>query len=283
MPEQVPEPTEPTQPTEPTAPTEPAAPDFVIAFARGVVPTKWFRVWEERYPEVRLGSFRTDSADQLRALRADLADMSIVRNPADTTGLRLIPLYREIAVVVAPKDHEIGMLEEVTLDDLRGIPLLENPDALPDWPAATVPTYQPEPGTAESGTTETYQTIEDTIELVAAGIGLVVVPQSIARLHARKDLIYRPLVGVSDTEVGLAWLQDNEVPEVEDFIGVVRGRTARSSRGSAAEEAPAPKPQKKKTPPPVKKKTPPPVKKKPGPRPFGTSRRPGGAKGRKKR
>lgn len=240
-------------------------PVLTVAFARGVVPTKWFRLWQQRFPESRLGSFRADSHDQIAALKDDRAGMSIIRFPAETTGLNVIPLYTEIPVVVAPKDHEISALDAVELADLDGLPLLPNADALASWPAATVTLTDGDYGP---------RTIEDVIELVAAGIGLVIVPQSIARLHARKDLIYRPLTAGEETRVGLAWREDDESPEIEDFIGIVRGRTAQSSRGARAPE--------EKQPTAPKKRTPPPAKKKPGPRPFGTSRRPGGKKGRRR-
>nr|WP_243848827.1 LysR family substrate-binding domain-containing protein [Lysinibacter cavernae] len=240
-------------------------PVLIVAFARGVVPTKWFRLWQQRFPESRLGSFRTDSTDQVAALADGRAGMSIIRFPVDTAGLNVIPLYTEIPVVVAPKDHEISALDSVDVADLDGLPLLPNADALPSWPEASVTLANGEYGP---------RTIEDVIELVAAGLGLVIVPQSIARLHARKDLIYRPLTAGEETRVGLAWREDDESPEIEDFIGIVRGRTAKSSRGTRAPE--------EKQPTAPKKRTPPPAKKKPGPRPFGTSRRPGGKKGRRR-
>jgi hypothetical protein len=39
------------------------------------------------------------------------------------------------------------------------------------------------------------------------------------------------VTGVPTTKVGLTWRQDAEDDRVEAFIGVVRGRSARSTRG----------------------------------------------------
>jgi hypothetical protein len=72
------------------------------------------------------------------------------------------------------------------------------------------------------------------VELVAAGIGVVVVPQSLARLHHRKDLTYRPVTGVPESRIALSWPEDATTDMVEDFIGIVRGRTVNSSRGRTA-------------------------------------------------
>jgi hypothetical protein len=74
-------------------------------------------------------------------------------------------------------------------------------------------------------------TTGDAIELVAAGIGLLVVPQSLARLHHRRDLTYRPVADAPASEVALSWPEDRHTDLVEEFIGIVRGRTVNSTRG----------------------------------------------------
>jgi DNA-binding transcriptional LysR family regulator len=74
-------------------------------------------------------------------------------------------------------------------------------------------------------------TVADAVEVVASGTGVAVVPMSIARLHHRRDATYRVVTDLPPTQVGLAWLVDNEDPWVQRFIGIVRGRSERSSRG----------------------------------------------------
>src|SRR5690625_4474267 len=68
------------------------------------------------------------------------------------------------------------------------------------------------------------------IEVAGSGAGIVVVPMSLARLHQRKDVRYVPVTGVAPSSVGLAWRTDNDDTRVETFVGIVRGRTERSSR-----------------------------------------------------
>ena len=87
-------------------------------------------------------------------------------------------------------------------------------------------------------------TTADTIELVAAGVGLLVVPQSLARLHHRRDLTYRPVSDAPESPVALSWLEDETTDLMEQFIGIVRGRTVNSTRG----RPPAPAPAKRKRP-----------------------------------
>jgi DNA-binding transcriptional LysR family regulator len=73
--------------------------------------------------------------------------------------------------------------------------------------------------------------VKDAVEVVASGTGVAVVPMSIARLHHRRDVTYRVVTDLPPTTVGLAWLVENDDPWVQRFIGIVRGRTERSSRG----------------------------------------------------
>ena len=74
-------------------------------------------------------------------------------------------------------------------------------------------------------------TVKQAIETVAAGVGIVIVPMSVARLHHRKDVVHRPVTDVAESRIGLAWRRDLDDDRVETFIGIVRGRSANSSRG----------------------------------------------------
>ncbi|MET0976203.1 MAG: LysR family transcriptional regulator substrate-binding protein [Leifsonia sp.] len=181
-----------------------------LAFAAGVTPTKWLRTWNDRRRD-RLEAFRIDEADQVAVLRDGRADLAIVRLPIpDDSGLSVIRLYNEVAVAVAPKDHTIAAADELTIADIAD-----------------------EPRVADAETMDG----DVVMELVAAGVGIVVVPHSIARLYARKDLISRTVTDAPETVIALAWPTAATTPDVEEFIGIVRGRTANSSRGSAADDA----------------------------------------------
>src|SRR5690606_40692285 len=56
-------------------------------------------------------------------------------------------------------------------------------------------------------------TTADAVVLVAAGVGVAVVPQSLARLHHRKDVTYRRLEGAPSCPVALAWVAERRSEE----------------------------------------------------------------------
>jgi DNA-binding transcriptional LysR family regulator len=210
--------------TEPDAPTP-----FRLAYVPGVTPSKWVRIWGERHPDVRLELVVTTAADAPTLLRDGLADAGLVRLPIDSGGLSVIALYEEAPVVVVPKDHVVTAADEVSTADLEGEIVLHPLDDALDWESL--------PGTPAA---QRPATTADAIELVAAGIGVLVLPQSLARLHHRKDLTYRTVTDAPESPVALAWPQGATTDRVEEFVGIVRGRSVNSSRGRDAQE-PAPK------------------------------------------
>ncbi|AJT42317.1 LysR substrate-binding domain-containing protein [Psychromicrobium lacuslunae] len=175
-----------------------------IGFVPGVSPDKWFHRWAERHPENPLEYQLLAVQEQRSALLENRFELCFVRLPIDRDQLHVIPLYREIGVVLAPKDHEITAFDELELKDLVDENLLP--------------------------TAEGAEAIEAALDLVQAGAGLLLLPQSLARHHHRQQLRYRPVLDAPESEIGLAWLADREEPEIEEFIGVVRGRTVNSSR-----------------------------------------------------
>ncbi|WP_209513914.1 LysR family substrate-binding domain-containing protein [Streptomyces syringium] len=210
------------------------SPSFRLAYVPGVTPTKWVRIWNERLPDVPLTLVAVSPAEAFDVLRGGGADAGFVRLPVDRTDLSAIPLYTETTVVVIPKDHVVAAVEEVSAEDLADEIVLHPLDDTLGWER---PPGQP--------AFERPATTADAIELVAAGVGLLVVPQSLARLHHRKDLTYRPLSDAPESRVALSWPEDRTTDLVEDFIGIVRGRTVNSSRGRSQAPAPAAQPKRK--------------------------------------
>lgn len=164
----------------------------------------------------------TEAADQERALRAGEVDAALVRLPVDRGGLHVIPLYEETTVVAFGSDSSLAAAEELTFDDLAGeILFVPTDDVLgPLEVPGVVAARGPRP-----------QTTAEALETVAAGVGIVILPLSLVRMHRRRDVAHRPLVGAPASAVALAWLAERTSPEIEALVGIVRGRTTRSSRG----------------------------------------------------
>ena len=200
---------------------------LTVGYVPGVTPAKWARTWAQRHPDVPLRLVHVAAADAADALRAGTVDVALLRPPVDTSGVAVIPLYEETTVIVVPTDHLLTAADAVTVADLDGEPILIPLDDVVAWAAAPGVPVEHRPETTKAAT-----------ELVAAGVGVLIVPQSLARLHHRKDLEYRPITGAPTCPVALAIPERQQPALVEEFIGIVRGRRPSSSRGRAE---PAPK------------------------------------------
>lgn len=178
-----------------------------IAIIPGVTVTKWTRAWQERRRNSPLTVIPIAAADQLSVLHDGLADVTFVRLPVDRAGLSVIRLYAEVPVVVVPLEHPIAQADSVTEAEIA------DEVVRPEEPF-------------------------EAVEVVAAGVGVMRVPHSIARLHARKDVVAVPVTDAPETEIAIAWLEENTTGDIEEFVGIVRGRRPGSSRGPArADEA----------------------------------------------
>jgi len=198
---------------------------FRVGFVPGVMPDKWGRTWAERMPRRPLDLVPLGDGDGVAMVRAGELDMCFVRLPVDREGLHLIPLYDEQPVVVVAREHPVAAYEEIDVGDLADEHLLQDPDTVPAWRDVATE--------VRDGTRHHVpaMTLRQAVESVAAEAGIVVVPMSLARLHHRKDVMAVRVAGVPTTKVGLTWRVDDEDERVQAFIGVVRGRTANSSRG----------------------------------------------------
>lgn len=173
------------------------------------------------------------------------AHMSIVRpdrEPASADGEKYhsIRLYEELPVVILPVDHVLTVLDEVPVEELAEEFLLQPASDIPAYEEVSRAWRESAGRIVPEGLTD-----KENIELVAAGVGLYIVPMSIARFYHRKDLTYRPVAGLDTYPVHLVWPRapkgEPRSEELEallqDFIGIVRGRTATSERGSETRQA----------------------------------------------
>ncbi|WP_253259075.1 LysR family substrate-binding domain-containing protein [Subtercola boreus] len=224
---------EDTAPADGTAPAAIATPGirpFSLAFAAGVTVTKWTRLWAERRAETPLEVFRTETDQQVRVLHEHSADVSFVRLPVEQEGLSVINLYSEVQVVIVPKDHPASVFDAVTVSDLADEHLLQDPDDVPEWRDVAT-----EMADGSRRPLRDIRSVDDAVEQVAAGVGILIVPQAIARLSSRKDVVFRPVTDVAETRIALAWLTEGTTADIEEFVGIVRGRSASSSRASSRE------------------------------------------------
>lgn len=174
-----------------------------VGFVPGVEPDRFLRRWKSGRRQAWLELVPVPLSRQREALEQGEVDMCFVRLPHGAPDHHLVPLWEERAAIVVGTENVLSLLDEISETDLSGeteIPAEHADDAA------------------------------DRVAVVATGIGFTRMPLSLARLHHRKDAAARPLIDGEPTRIALAWPRAADDEVRQEFVGVVRGRTARSSR-----------------------------------------------------
>ncbi|WP_406018080.1 LysR substrate-binding domain-containing protein [Kocuria rhizophila] len=199
---------------------EAAGPFLTVGYVPGVMPGKWLGRWRQRRMRPVLRDELLTAAGWRGALDSGEVTACFVRlgwSPEDPdldhlrTTHHAVHLYDELQVAVLSTDDVLGVLDSLTTAQL-----------------------------AEESTPQAHADIDDAamaVELAAAGVGPVVLPMSVARLHARKDVTHRELTDAPTVPVFLVWprgLDEDMEGAVQRFVGIVRGRKESSGRDDGA-------------------------------------------------
>ncbi|SEC56006.1 DNA-binding transcriptional regulator, LysR family [Amycolatopsis tolypomycina] len=190
-----------------------AKPVLTVGFMPGIVVTPAVRELARHRPDVGVRLLRTSWHDQVAVLHDGRVDVGIVRLPVERRGLTVRPLFTEPRVVMVPATHRLAGEESVSITELAGEHLLQDPDAVPEWRDIAVELRAP--GRPE---VPRIHSVEEKLELVAAGAGISVIPRSTAMFYTRPDVIGIPVPDIAPNHVALAWLTARRSPLVDAFL-----------------------------------------------------------------
>lgn len=233
-----------------------------LGFTRGVSPSKWAARWKLAAPGSplellpietpyghtdRKGHDLTEDCDVVIE-RVAPSDRPVTHEPADgeaDTSLaeesarqthHTMRLYEESVALIVARDSELAEHEEIHLGDLALVKILDYPGHAPEWPAAEAwadPSWMP-------------KSIPAALKLVATGLGGIIAPLPLARhlTDKREHAILRIVADDDSGENALpgstvwaTWRVDRDAVDVQQLAGVMRGRTAQSSRPGIASDA----------------------------------------------
>jgi DNA-binding transcriptional LysR family regulator len=156
---------------------------------------------------------------QCEALRTGALDLGVLRPPAVGVDIELRTIDVESLVLAVSVDHRLAVEPVVSMADLRNEPFVayESRDSAVNEAvlrscrrAGFVPHREHvAPGTAVL------------LALVAAGLGVAVVPESVRALPL-DGLVFRDLVDAGSIELALAWRSGEDNPAVEAVVGVLQ-------------------------------------------------------------
>ncbi|MFE4541111.1 LysR substrate-binding domain-containing protein [Arthrobacter sp. NPDC056727] len=192
---------------------------FVSSASYTTVPEA-IRAFREQRPRVDLVLAPLTSGEQIEQLLDGELDLGLVRDPGPVPGLRLEPLSSEDLVVVLPESHPLAAMDEVDPELLEGEPMILFPYRLmPGFVSRVLRLFDQLSTPPIVAQQAIHQ--ETVLGLVAAGLGISVLPQSVERFHM-PGITTRPFVGRPQTELHVA-RGPRSSPAVEDFITCLKG------------------------------------------------------------
>lgn len=178
------------------------SPMLTIAFATGTEPGKWIRRYQGELETIPSDDPFAESA-QLHLMR--LPDARV------TDEHHVVRLYEEAPGVAVPKDSVFAGVGEAV-----------DPSELAEEIVNAAFTEQ-----------LLIDELRSALQVVAANVGIAYGPLPLLKNLSRKQVVPLPLTEGPTTTVALVWRKADDSEEIQDFVGVAKGRTANSSRGSS--------------------------------------------------
>jgi DNA-binding transcriptional LysR family regulator len=187
---------------------------LIVGFRAGVIPTPAITAVSRLHPDLVVEVKRLEWDDQEQNLLSGAVDVAYVRRPIDDRGLQLIPLYQEPRLAALPRDHRLAAATELLEHDLDGERHLR---------------YLEPPG--PGGTP--IRSVEEKLEHVAAGHGIILLPLSATQHYTRPDVVYVPVPDAEPDQVWLAIVDGRDSEPVQDFVVAARAAVTPAEHASS--------------------------------------------------
>lgn len=209
---------------------------FVGSASHGILPTL-IRSYRSLYPDVELALSALNNAELQLALIAREIDIAVARPELRDQEFRGEPLLRERLILALPDNSPLAALDEVPFADLAGQTFVLYPrKPRPSYADVVLDICEREGFTPAR--LELTQDFQSAISLVSVGVGLSVVPESVAQT-TRPGVVYRPYAGFNPgTGLTVHARLDNRSPQVMHFLEVTRtfARNAQSAGRDASRD-----------------------------------------------
>jgi DNA-binding transcriptional LysR family regulator len=189
---------------------------FTVGFMPGLLVTTSVRALSAAHPDLTVDVVRTSWDNQVEVVHDGRVDVSYVRLPIDQVGLTLVPLFSEPRFAALPANHRLAGKDKVGISDLADEHLLQDPSAVPEWREIATELQ----GGHGRRPVPALRTVEEKLEHVAAGNGIVVLPRSTATFYRRPDVACIPVDDISPNQVSLAWEASRPSKLIREFADI---------------------------------------------------------------
>jgi DNA-binding transcriptional LysR family regulator len=179
--------------------------------------------FREQFPEVELVLRELVSGKQIQAIRDGRIHVCLARPPIEEEDIHSEVVSSEQLVAAIPSSHRLAGAGSISLSSLAAEPFILFPREPKPSYADFVFSVCAEAGFVPNVVQETAE-IHTAIGLVAAGVGVSLVPESMQRFH-REGIRYLELEEAPISNIEIAFRQGDPNPTVQAFIRIARQMT----------------------------------------------------------
>jgi DNA-binding transcriptional LysR family regulator len=173
-----------------------------------------------RRPGWRVEMRASSWLDPTAGLAVGEVDAALLRLPfPGQDALRIQVLFTEPRCVALAAGHPLSARDQVSFRDLWDEPFVAAPAETGSWRDWWLATDEREGHPVRIGAVTDSGQPDDWLTAIANGYGVALAPESAARYYAHPGIAYRPVTGVSPSQVGVAWPPAADANAViQDFV-----------------------------------------------------------------
>jgi DNA-binding transcriptional LysR family regulator len=171
---------------------------LVVGFAAGLRVSGAVRAFGKQHPDVEIALLHLNWYDQAEAIHDGRVDVGYLREPFDRDGLSIMPIGTDPMVVCLPAGHRLARRRRIHAGELTDEVRLDPSE-------------------------RRFATMEEKLELIAAGEGIAILPRSVARYYARPEIVHRSVVDIEPLATMLAVAADRRQRHLRDFLEIAAG------------------------------------------------------------
>jgi DNA-binding transcriptional LysR family regulator len=196
---------------------------FIETAAVSLIPAA-VRSFRDQHPDVTL-SLRELAVDaQIQGLRARSLDLGVVRAPVDASDLEVIAVADDRLLAAVPDSHSRAAAESISVQELADQPLVAlSREVVPGLHDQVISLFSEHGHSARI--TQEATSIQAVMGLVAAGLGIALLPSSVRSL-SREGIAFVDLNSTEPSVILAVSRRDESSPLVRTFLETARSVSA---------------------------------------------------------
>jgi DNA-binding transcriptional LysR family regulator len=195
------------------------------AHGAGEIGTRILRQFAAEFPQIETKLVEAVNLEELQlSVRDRATDVAFAWLPVAHKELLAEPVVSERRLAAVNASDPLAAADEVTAVDLEAAPIV-GPWEHVGWETLAYWVEPFRPDGRRSGD-PSAKTVDESLAIVARGLAVYCVPESVERFYPRPEVVYRPIAGMKPAQIAVIWHREPQNPAVTSFVEVARAMAA---------------------------------------------------------